>query len=62
MVSCSKDGDLLVQGKCTGNLEEGESITLKVIPLADLWKEAPEAKALSALALYDRLKAAGKLS
>ncbi len=45
----------------TGVLEEGESITLKVIELDDLWVEAPDAKALSALALYYNLKAAGKI-
>eukprot|EP00294_Goniomonas_avonlea_P003852 CAMPEP_0114561000 /NCGR_PEP_ID=MMETSP0114-20121206/11768_1 /TAXON_ID=31324 /ORGANISM="Goniomonas sp, Strain m" /LENGTH=263 /DNA_ID=CAMNT_0001746601 /DNA_START=18 /DNA_END=809 /DNA_ORIENTATION=+ len=50
-----------LQGKLTGVYEEGEMIQLKVIPLRDLWKEAPDAKALSALCLYENLVATGKL-
>lgn len=51
----SKDLEEL-KGKCTGNLEEGENITLKIIQLKDLVKEAPDSKALSALSLYNYLK------
>jgi len=32
-----------------------EIITLKIIPLEDLWKEAPDSKALSALYLYEKM-------
>ena len=50
------------QGKLTGLRDEGEKITLKVVRLADLWKEgARDAKALAALALYHGLKAEGKI-
>jgi len=37
-----------------GNKTEGECIRIKIIPLENLAKEAPDGKALSALALYDR--------
>lgn len=50
------------QGKLTGLRDHGEKITLKVVPLKDLWREgARDAKALSALALYEGLKKAGRL-
>jgi len=45
-----------LKGKLTGDREHGETITLKIVPLRDLWKEAPDAKALSALQLYEMLK------
>jgi len=45
-----------LKGKLTGNREEGELITLKIVPLSCLWREAPDAKALSALYLYDKFK------
>ena len=48
-----------LQGKATGLREEGEIITLQVVPFEDLWRQTADAKALSALALYDRLMAAG---
>lgn len=45
------------EGKLTGLREEGEKITLKLVKLKDLWKEGGrDAKALSALALYQGLK------
>jgi ADP-sugar diphosphatase len=47
-----------LKGKLTGNRDHGELITLKIVPLADLWKEAPDSKALSALYLYDKFKQA----
>lgn len=51
-----------LEGKLTGLRDSGEKITLKVVKLKDLWREgARDAKALSALALYQGLKAAGKL-
>jgi len=41
-----------LQSKQTGMAEEGEKIKVRVIPLADLIKEAPDMKSLSALLLY----------
>ena len=50
------------QGKLTGLRDEGEKITLKVVRLADLWKEgARDGKTSAALALYHGLKAEGKI-
>ncbi|KAI6781915.1 Nudix hydrolase 14 [Emericellopsis cladophorae] len=41
-------------GRLTGLRTEGEKITLKVVPMKDLWKEgAHDAKALGALALWE---------
>ncbi|KAF9250438.1 hypothetical protein CBS147325_4286 [Penicillium roqueforti] len=46
-----------LQGKLTGLRESGEKITLKIIPLADLWKEGiRDGKTLAAWALYQGLK------
>jgi len=47
------------QDKLTGVIEEGEVISLKVVPLDDLWLHAPDAKALSALYLYNKLMETG---
>lgn len=42
------------KGKATGLRSDGEKITLKVVPMTDLWKEgARDAKALGALALWE---------
>lgn len=50
------------KGKLTGLREHGEKITLRLIPLKDLWKVgARDAKALSALALYNGLKQDARL-
>eukprot|EP00004_Rigifila_ramosa_P013728 TRINITY_DN3064_c0_g1_i3.p1 TRINITY_DN3064_c0_g1~~TRINITY_DN3064_c0_g1_i3.p1 ORF type:complete len:927 (-),score=260.92 TRINITY_DN3064_c0_g1_i3:30-2810(-) len=49
------------QGKLTGDIAEGEKITLKVIKLSDLVTETPDAKALSALHLYTHLVSVGKI-
>jgi len=50
------------QGKLTGLRDAGEKITLKVVPLKDLWREgARDAKTLAAWALYQGLKAEGKI-
>lgn len=50
------------QGKLTGLRDEGEKITLKVVPLKDLWKEgARDGKTLAAWALYEGLRREGKL-
>jgi len=48
--------------KLTGVPEENEVISLKVIPLDDLWLEAPDAKALSALYLYHALTKKGLIA
>lgn len=50
-----------LEGKCTGCRDEGELITLKVVPLDTLWQEAPDGKTLAAVLLYEKLTAAGKL-
>lgn len=51
-----------LQGKLTGLRDHGEKITLKVVPLADLWKEGiRDGKTLAAWALYQGLKQEGLL-
>lgn len=51
-----------LKGKATGLRDEGENITLKLVPLSRAWREAGrDAKALAALALYDNLKKEGQL-
>ncbi|KAF1927497.1 uncharacterized protein M421DRAFT_421906 [Didymella exigua CBS 183.55] len=46
-----------LKGKATGLRDEGENITLKLVPLSRAWREAGrDAKALAAIALYDNLK------
>lgn len=49
-------------GRLTGLREEGEKITLKLVRMGDLWKEAGrDAKALSAIALWEGLRREGKI-
>ena len=50
-----------LEGKLTGLRDHGEAITLKLVKLEDAWKESPDAKLLSSLALMDALKKCGKL-
>ncbi|KAJ5104873.1 hypothetical protein NUU61_002220 [Penicillium alfredii] len=51
-----------LQGKLTGLRQHGEKITLKVVPLEDLWKEGVrDGKTLAAWALYRGLKQEGKI-
>lgn len=51
-----------LQGKLTGLREHGEKITLKVVPLEDLWKEGlRDGKTLAAWALYQGLRREGKI-
>ncbi|OAX78951.1 hypothetical protein ACJ72_06735 [Emergomyces africanus] len=51
-----------LQGKLTGLRKEGEKITLKVVKLEDVWKEAwRDGKTLAAWALYQGLKGEGVL-
>ncbi|KAB8349710.1 hypothetical protein FH972_023725 [Carpinus fangiana] len=58
----SKEDMEAMKGKLTGLRDEGEKITLKVVRLADVWKEAGrDAKALSAIAIYEGLKREGRL-
>mmetsp|Transcript_10490 Transcript_10490/g.15759 ORF Transcript_10490/g.15759 Transcript_10490/m.15759 type:complete len:257 (-) Transcript_10490:113-883(-) len=47
------------QGRLTGDLSHGEKITLKIVPLSQLYKEAPDMKALSALYLHEQLQKQG---
>ncbi|KAF1847521.1 uncharacterized protein K460DRAFT_414257 [Cucurbitaria berberidis CBS 394.84] len=52
-----------LKGKATGLRDEGENITLKLVPLRRAWREgARDAKTLAALALYENLKREGKFS
>lgn len=45
------------EGKYGGLRDEGEMITLKVVPMSDLWLEgAMDSKALAAVALYGKVK------
>ncbi|KAI1352657.1 hypothetical protein F5Y01DRAFT_303840 [Xylaria sp. FL0043] len=49
-------------GKLTGLRDHGEKITLKLVPMRDLWREGRrDAKALAALALWEGLRREGKL-
>ncbi|KAL4806154.1 hypothetical protein BDV18DRAFT_123409 [Aspergillus unguis] len=51
-----------LQGRLTGLRSHGEKITLKVVPLKDLWKEGiRDGKTLAAWALYMGLKRDNKL-
>ncbi|KAI0397679.1 hypothetical protein F5Y17DRAFT_320423 [Xylariaceae sp. FL0594] len=50
------------QGRLTGLRRDGEKITLKIVPMRDLWREGlRDAKALAAVALWEGLKREGKL-
>ena len=46
------------QGKCTGNFEEGETITLEIVPYETILKMT-DVKAICAKAFYEELKASG---
>ncbi|KAL4892199.1 hypothetical protein BDV59DRAFT_180277 [Aspergillus ambiguus] len=51
-----------LQGRLTGLRQHGEKITLKLVPLKDLWREAGrDGKTLAAWALYNGLKGEGKI-
>lgn len=50
-----------LQGKLTGLRDHGEAITLKVVEFGKLWKEAPDVKVLSAVAILEGLKREGRL-
>ncbi|WEW56641.1 hypothetical protein PRK78_002089 [Emydomyces testavorans] len=51
-----------LQGQLTGLRKEGEKITLKLVPLEELWKVGVrDGKTLAAWALYQGLKGEGKI-
>jgi len=51
-----------LQGKLTGLRDHGEKITLKIVPLENLWKEGlRDGKTLAAWALYKGLQQEGKI-
>lgn len=50
-----------LEGKCTGLASENEKIQLKIIPLDDLVTEAPDAKSLCAVMLYQTAKLRGMI-
>ncbi|PWY75161.1 hypothetical protein BO70DRAFT_364240 [Aspergillus heteromorphus CBS 117.55] len=51
-----------LQGRLSGLRQHGEKITLKVVPLKDLWREGlRDGKTLAAWALYRGLRDEGKL-
>ena len=52
----TKDQFQLLQDRNTGLVDEGESITVKIIPYDDLTKYCNDVKTLSALYLYEHLK------
>lgn len=57
----TKEEIATMEGKLTGVAEEGEQIKLKIIPFNDLYKVSPDAKALAALCLHDRLIQSGEI-
>ncbi|GKZ00369.1 hypothetical protein MPSEU_000989900 [Mayamaea pseudoterrestris] len=50
-----------LKGKLTGLREHGEFITLRVVPMDEVWKVCHDAKAMLALFLVDKLHREGKL-
>ena len=49
-------------GKLTGLRDHGEKITLKLVPMRDLWREGSrDGKCLSAVALWEGLRREGKI-
>jgi 8-oxo-dGTP pyrophosphatase MutT (NUDIX family) len=51
-----------LRGKLTGLRDHGEKITLKIVPLENLWKEGVrDGKTLAAWALYKGLQQEGKI-
>jgi ADP-sugar diphosphatase len=52
----SEDEMAAMNGKCTGLLSEGEQITLKIVPIDELWS-IPDGKTIAAIALYQRFVA-----
>lgn len=51
-----------LQGRLTGLRDHGEKITLKLVPLEELWKEGlRDGKTLAAWALYQALRREGEI-
>jgi ADP-sugar diphosphatase len=50
-----------LERRLTGSMEDGELIKLQIAPLEHVWRMSPDAKALSALCLHDKLIAAGRI-
>jgi ADP-sugar diphosphatase len=50
-----------LNGRFTGVARDGKISKLQILPLDQLWRESPDSKALSALCLYDRLVACGRI-
>jgi 8-oxo-dGTP pyrophosphatase MutT (NUDIX family) len=51
-----------LKGKLTGLRDHGEKITLKIVPLHEVWKVAwRDGKTLAAMALYEGLRAEGRI-
>jgi len=50
------------KSKCTGKMDGAEPLALKLCLLSDLWKESPDAKSLTALGIFTRLKRCGMLA
>ena len=50
-----------MRGRLQGLRDHGEFITLRVVPIADVWKISSDAKAMISLFLLDRLRREGKL-
>eukprot|EP00301_Raphidiophrys_heterophryoidea_P020987 c5544_g1_i1.p1 GENE.c5544_g1_i1~~c5544_g1_i1.p1 ORF type:complete len:307 (+),score=44.98 c5544_g1_i1:58-978(+) len=48
--------------KCTGKMDDSNPLALKLCLLSDLWKESPDAKSLTALGIFTRLKSCGMLA
>ena len=50
-----------MQGKATGNLEEGERMVMEIIRADLFWRVCSDAKALSSLLLFQNLRMAGQV-
>lgn len=51
-----------LRGKLTGLRDEGENITLKIVPLKEVWRHgARDGKTLAAIALYEGLRREGRV-
>lgn len=56
-----EDTIMALQRKETGLRDHGELIKLRVVPYDQLWRSTADAKALSAVALYEMAKKEGVL-
>ncbi|KAJ5072837.1 nudix hydrolase 14 [Anaeramoeba ignava] len=60
-VEMPKEKILELNNKCTGLIDEGETITLKIVPFDEMWKLTSDSKTLCSLFLYEKLKLEGKI-